>query len=414
MKFGSVDLCRTASFYVSRTRAMVSMAAVLSCGICSPALAETAFKATKSADGVTYVQTQDGQWFKLVPTAEPSGAVSASAKSGSGSAEVPAPATALDADSQNPDEPGYVKQYQVPGSPAAAILGFSPDEVVDVGTPQDFFFGTISGALDGKLAEGLAFSWRPFQREEEEGVLNAIVNRLQITAAGIRSGNEDEEINQASLGVNLTVADSEDLLNAYLRDKSKHQLDARAREALESYLDSPAKNSWLSIPPNKDSAAPMKLGESLMRNSALAIGAAQGWASDAGEWDMHENGFGTWMAYKYVPYSHLQVRLSGIYTNDLKTSAFPEAGDTLGAVASVRVGGQDLYGFLSGNYETFDGETIDDEFYSVNIGVAKRLRENAYFQISYKKEYDKENGENDELIVGGLKFGWDFVSGRFK
>jgi hypothetical protein len=125
----------------------------------------------------------------------------------------PGAANDVTADTSNID-------LSVPESPAATVLGVTPNTIVRPGTPREFATSLLNGLdQNGNLQTGLALDTAPFMlfnganvtlQDYNSGYLTRLLSRTQFSLAATKGASADDTSARLALGFNLTLLDKGD------------------------------------------------------------------------------------------------------------------------------------------------------------------------------------------------------------
>lgn len=125
----------------------------------------------------------------------------------------PGAANDVTADTSNID-------LSVPESPAATVLGVTPNTIVRPGTPREFATSLLNGLdQNGNLQTGLAIDTAPFMlfngmnvtlQDYNSSYMTRLLSRSQFSLAATKGASADDTSARLALGFNLTLLDKGD------------------------------------------------------------------------------------------------------------------------------------------------------------------------------------------------------------
>lgn len=151
------------------------------------------------------------------------------------------------------------EDFLVPSSPAFAMLGISPEEIVTPTTPKEFATSVLNGLdVNGNLQSGIALDFSPYLvfggsqmtlDTYRKNNYKKWLSRIQVSFAITKGSDDEDQAKRMAIGVRIPLVDKADprlddkLLNCYddykeeITERSEMQLDDNFQEVSEETED---------------------------------------------------------------------------------------------------------------------------------------------------------------------------------
>lgn len=393
-------------------------------------------------------------------TAKPATAAAKGGAAGEGKKKTPQELLDADADPQldlinqklNAKDASVKEESDVfitPESPAAAVLGIAPKNVIHADTPKMLIGSALSGLDEnGHFQSGLAIDWAPLQwlhserlarrrdPEERAGILGGwdaaltygrtVANRTQLSLATIRGTEEEDKSSKIALGIPTTLLDADD---PTVREKmlTTHELPegSVSRAAMLSTQELRqiwAKNLNRRFLDDRDDVFQHKtwltpLERMLYEHASWSLGAAPMWISEDGSGENYEyNGTTAWSTFTFSldhkrtwPVRllvHFRYRDHELVPADRSIIPPPAPApgasapkfveqDSLLGVAGIRVGTNDINATASVSYLKAWQDGADDDALRYSVQAEYRISSNSWLTLSVGRETGHTERKDD-------------------
>ncbi len=293
---------------------------------------------------------------------------------------------------------------EVPQSAGFALLGVTPDKVIDPQSGRDFGAALLQGLDgDGNFQSGFALETRPFLWNQsayiaEPTTTDRILSGFKLSLATTTGLSDQDKANRYGFGVNWTYQINDPLFN-------------------EKYVGCIKKANELipAIPTDKKDELQKQLIDAVSAcqeqhiswtTTAVALGVAANKAEED-EMNLDESGFGAWLTGSLALNKsaeltgHVRYVDNQLATND---GALTQTDITVLA-ARFRYGGSSIRGILESSWNEEETDAGDNNFTLVSVGVEFKVMNGAWFRVAYGDTFDSSE-ENKEFFTGQIRFGF--------
>jgi hypothetical protein len=309
--------------------------------------------------------------------------------------------------------------FSSPVSPAAKIIGASPDgKITTISTPNDFSTQLLNGVnSDGDFATGISIDTLPyvlirgtgFSLAEYRDKNSWLTRFLANTKLSIATTKATDSVGTARLGVGVEFV----LIN---------DGDLRRNETLFTELE---KIVSTAPPPGSDLVAynneiqsriedaKTKARREAEQQAMWNLAFSSGWVSPTGRYsDLRGEGIGVWSTYRRGLGTDSQLVFHASYRSNERindgNNNFVNADTLLGGVRLLS--GSDKFRFsleTAYNRESQAGNRIND-YISFGLGLEPKISDNLWLSVSFLGTTGRQNG-SDFQIGTGIK--WNFNTG---
>ena len=318
----------------------------------------------------------------------------------------------------------------VPTSPAFAILGITPDNVIHPTSPRELGMALLNGVgPDGTFQSGIAIDTAPYLllagrhktlAEYRDNYLIRFFTRTQVSFATAKGTQDKDPSLKLALGFHFILFDNGD-----------PRLDDTYINALQSafddlgFVDPENPNAEGAAAAQWQTAVAKARKEAKARNwnkSSWSLGVAPSWidkTGDSGNYDWNGGALWTSLAYGFdtEPFLntgldqnsqliiHLRYRNHEEIRDPAVTGSFYTQDNAL-AVLRLRIGSPDFNVSLDGAYvRAWNSGIHDGSSWRASLVVERRMAPNLWFRLSYGKEFDTPDDKDGSLVLGSFHLG---------
>jgi hypothetical protein len=331
------------------------------------------------------------------------------------------------------DTPGdgyktYSLDLSVPESPAFAVLGVSPDNVVHPSSTRELAASLVNGVgKDGKVLAGLALDTAPYPlffgdtltlKSYRGNYVTRLLANTQLSLATAKAADSSDKGTRYGIGLHTKLYDQGDP-----RTTDYFDLPGCYDKAFQLTRISPAD-------PDREKKATQKEKElqsavvdcrkqakkALWNRSSWLAGIATAWASEAGS-GTQTSGTAAWTTYAYgfekVPalqdsaqlLLHARLHNNEVVQDKSTATGFAKRNSWVGGTR-LRVGGENLnfsaeWTYTRGKLDYGQTESVR----RVALGGEYRITKDVWLVASVGGEGGFRDGSNKPFALGGLKFG---------
>lgn len=318
----------------------------------------------------------------------------------------------------------------VPQSPAFAILGITPDNIIRPGSPRELALSLLNGiGENGAFQSGIAIDTAPYLlfagktktlEDYQNNYSVRLLSRTQLSFATSKGAQDKDPSLKLALGLHMTFFDKGDprlddeyigkLSAAFFGSALGHYINPRDRAAIAA-----AKQQFID-------AARKAAKERNWNRSSWSMGLAPSWidkAGDSGNYDWNGGAAWTSLAYGFdtQPFTdtsleknsqlilHLRYRNHDQIPDPAVTGSFYTEDNFLAALR-LRVGSPDFNVSLDGAYvREWNAGTHDGSSYRLAFVLERKMAANLWFRLSYGKEFDTPDDKDSSLFLGSFHLG---------
>jgi hypothetical protein len=299
--------------------------------------------------------------------------------------------------------------YDVPQSAGFALLGVSPDKIVDPQGGRDLALSLMQG-LDGNgnFQSGFALETRPYlwsrgKYTSESKIFDRILSGLKVSFASTTGLDEVDKANRYGLGVNFSYQFSDPLYNKdYLTCVSKANDKVIPKIPSENWKEGKAmKKKLLSAEVNNCQNAHLS-----WTTTSIAFGVS-GHKAEEKEQELDMSGAGMWLTGSYALSDHSEV--TGhirVIDNQLSVvDGILQQSDNSVVALRYRFGSKSLRGVIESSWNEDKTNSGTFEYQLALIGTEFKVTEGMWFRLAFGKQYGDDNNEkNDSIFSGQMRF----------
>jgi hypothetical protein len=340
--------------------------------------------------------------------------------------------------------------FDVPNSPAAAVLGMSQDNIQHLKTPQELIPALINGLDDrGHFQSGLSVDFAPYQAfrggqrtedlryHEGEGAEKAlsvwfqrILVRTQISLATIKGTTDADMSSKIAMGVHSVIANSDEPIDGVRTNPDEAsggipKLDYFGRMLNEYVKSIEDRIKAGDLPFTERQEFLSNVGNFLYNYASLAVGAAPEWIAQNDASRYEYAGTAVWSSFALIPPKKYPVRFvfDAMYhqgdkiaaTDAVDPPAATSSGQTpkevtensLILTGGIRFGTRDLNATATASYLHEDEhQNGADRGFRYALTLETRVSNtNSWLTFSLSKDEGHTDGKNPVLVLGGIKLG---------
>jgi hypothetical protein len=297
---------------------------------------------------------------------------------------------------------------EVPQSSGFALLGVSPDKVIEPSSGRDFSVALLQGFDEnGNFQSGFAVETRPYSWGQDEYISEQsekerILSGFKLTLASTAAVSDEDNANRYGLGLNWAYRFNDPMFN----------------EEYKSCVKSVNSDPRLNIP-GKDPASKLeqvniiKNGVSECQKkhitwaiSALAIGVAAHKGNDE-TLNISESGWGTWVTGTYAITNNSEIT-GHLRMVDNQLSVVDDVlsqADSKIAAIRFRYGTSNIRGIFEASWNDVETKTSSNEYTLAMVGSEFKISDDMWFRIAYGDTFGSSN-ESSEFFTGQLRMGF--------
>lgn len=318
----------------------------------------------------------------------------------------------------------------VPQSPAFAVLGITPDNIIHPSSPRELAFSLLNGVgPNGSFQSGIAIDTAPYLllagknktlKEYQDNYAVRFFSRIQFSFATAKGAQDEDPSLKLALGLHFTIFDLGDprLDETFINELSTAYDNLGFIDPTDPNGIATARSNWLASVEKirKDAKA---------RNwnrSSWSLGLAPSWIDQAGDSGNYEwNGGAAWTSLAYgfdtEPFLntgldktsqlilHLRYRNHEQIPDPAATGSFYTEDNALAALR-LRIGSPEFNVALDGAYvREWNSGGRDGSSYRLAFIVERKMAANLWFRLSYGKEFDAPDGKDASLFLGSFHLG---------
>ncbi len=320
----------------------------------------------------------------------------------------------------------------VPDSPAFAVLGISPENVVRPSNPQELVTSVLNGVdRNGNFQTGLALDTAPYLlffgkdvtlASYQQSYITRLLTRTQLSFATSKGTEQEDPSTRLALGLHLT-----------LLDRGDPRFDVDLQQTYDS-IDAEIRRIRGPIPPGADMQLEADRREEAMRplfKAAFAearrrnwnrtnwsLGAAPSWIDPQGEGeDFLWNGATVWTSLAYgfegIPVLekssqlilHARYRDHEEVPDPLNEAKFIRQNSVL-LGARLRIGTVDTNASIDAGWIREWGSGRENRVGRVAVGLERRMTKNLWLSVTAGKEFGNEEKKDALTILANFKLGF--------
>ena len=323
----------------------------------------------------------------------------------------------------------------VPQSPAFAILGVTPDNVIRPNSPRELALSLVNGVgKNGAFQGGIAIDTVPYLLflgqtkslyDYQRSYPVRLLSRTEFSFATSKGAQDKDPSLKLALGLHITLFDrgdprlDEEFIQGLAKAFSKLQSsDDNFIDPTNPTLISDAAKRWKAAADD----ARKKAKDRNWNKSSWSLGAAPSWIDkkgDSGDYDW--NGAAAWTSFAYgfedQPFKdtflekssqlifHLRYRNHELIPDPNNTGAFYHEDSLLGAVR-LRIGSPDFNGAFDGAIvHEWNNRIKDGTAFRVGFALERKMADNLWFHLSFGKEFNEPDGKDGALVLGSFQVG---------
>jgi len=333
--------------------------------------------------------------------------------------------------------------FSIPESPAFAVLGLSPQEVIRPGSPRSFATELLNGIdRNGNFQSGVAIDTAPYllflgnslsigkYREKSfSGYISRLLTRTQFSFGTAKGSSEDDKSVKLATGFRITPFDLGDPRMDSELTKCFAEASLNTREAIiieqkliletnEEKRDELEREIEKLLKPKADMCRRMSR-KRLWNSSAWSIGIAPSWISTTGNADDLEwNGYGLWTTVGYgfenlpVLEDTSQLLLSARYNQNQEVPIEGMDGlfleqDSLFLGTRLLIGVPTVIAQFEGGwmYEDPDNRNSTSSWI-FSTGGSIKIVENLWLELSIGGRTSGSNTDSQVFLLNSLKWGF--------
>jgi hypothetical protein len=321
----------------------------------------------------------------------------------------------------------------VPQSPAFAVLGITPDNIISPGSPRELAFSLLNGVgKNGAFQSGIAIDTVPYLLfagrnktlyDYQHNYSIRLLSRTELSFATSKGAQDKDPSLKVALGLHITFFDNGDprLDETYINELSNAFYNSAAGQFIDPSdpaAVAAARKSWLTNVDDIRKAAKARN----WNKSSWSVGVAPSWVDKTGDSGRYEwNGGAAWTSLAYgfdtEPFTntgldktsqlilHLRYRNHEQIPDPAMTGSF-YAEDSFLAALRLRLGSPDFNASLDGAYvREWNSASHDGSSYRLAFVLERKMAANLWLRLSYGKEFDTPNGKDGSLFLGSFHLG---------
>ena len=303
------------------------------------------------------------------------------------------------------------QELDVPQSAAFALLGVTPEKVIDPQTGQEFAAALLNGLDEnGNLQSGLAIDFRPYRALGGKAFINdsytsaiySHLDRLKISLATTKGNNSADEAVRYGFGLNYAYS-WDDFSSIATSNKDFQSCSQKAIVKLEIAKNESNKNPQTALGTYRDDPNYVKARDlfkseqqvcydnhSSWAKSSISFGAALQSARERSE-DVRESGHGLWLTYSQA----LKIVQANSADSEVAIHARAVRGQLSLVSDTLLTSNNDLIalrfrGGSSGfriigetSYNREETEAENDSYVLWSLGAEKKIFNGVWFRIAY-------------------------------
>ena len=321
----------------------------------------------------------------------------------------------------------------VPTSPAFAILGITPDNVIHPSSPRELGMALLNGVgPDGTFQSGIAIDTAPYLllagrnktlADYQNNYSVRFLSRTQVSFATAKGAQDKDPSLKLALGFHFIFFDNGDprLDNEYITSLQTAFDTLGFVDPTNPAATADATTRWRNAVA-KTRAAREAAKAKNWNKSSWSLGIAPSWidkTGDSGNYDWNGGAIWTSLAYGFdtEPFRntgldknsqlilHLRYRNHEEIPNPVATGTF-YAQDNALAVLRLRVGSPDFNLSLDAAYvNAWNSGIHDGHSWRAAMVLERKMAPNLWFRLSYGKELDTPDDNDSSLVLGSFHLG---------
>jgi hypothetical protein len=318
----------------------------------------------------------------------------------------------------------------VPQSPAFAILGITPDNVIQPSSPRELALSLLNGVgKDGTFQSGIAIDTVPYLllsgssktlRDYQDSYAVRFLSRTQFSFATSKGAQDTDPSLKLALGLHMTLFDNGDprLDREFITDLGKAFFALGYIDPEDPAAVADANKRWKTITEEARTNARKRN----WNKSSWSLGLAPSWIDKTGNSGHYDwNGGAAWTSLAYgfdtEPFTntgldgtsqlilHLRYRNHEEIPDPATTGSFYTE-DSFLAVLRLRIGSPEFNASLDGAYvREWNSGSHDGSSYRLAFVLERKMAANLWFRLSYGKEFDTPDGKDASLFLGSFHLG---------
>jgi hypothetical protein len=318
----------------------------------------------------------------------------------------------------------------VPQSPAFAILGITPDNVIQPSSPRALALSLLNGVgKDGAFQSGIAIDTVPYLllsgssktlRDYQDSYAVRFLSRTQFSFATSKGAQDTDPSLKLALGLHMTLFDNGDprLDREFINDLGKAFFALGYIDPEDPAAVADANRRWKTITDEARTNARKRN----WNKSSWSLGLAPSWIDKTGNSGHYDwNGGAAWTSLAYgfdtEPFTntgldetsqlilHLRYRNHEEVPDPMTTGSFYTE-DNFQAVLRLRIGSPEFNASLDGAYvREWNSGAHDGSSYRLAFILERKMAANLWFRLSYGKEFDTPDGKDASLFLGSFHLG---------
>lgn len=301
------------------------------------------------------------------------------------------------------DFAGHI-DLEVPQSAGFALLGVTPDKVIEPQSGRDFGAALLQGLdASGNFQSGFALETRPFLWGQpayiaEPTTRDRILSGFKISFATTKGLDDEDKANRYGLGINWTYQFNDPLFN-----KDYVKCIKAANDTIPV------------IPPADTSALKNKLIEASLAcqeeyiswtSTALSVGVAGNKAKEK-ETNLNDSGAGIWITGSLALSKDAEIvgHLRRVNNQLSVVKGVLTEADVSLIASRFRYGNDSIRGIIeaSWNEEALKGK--DNDYTLASIGAEFKVMKGTWFRVAYGKTFGSTE-DDEEFFSGQFRFGF--------
>lgn len=318
----------------------------------------------------------------------------------------------------------------VPTSPAFAILGITPDNVIRPTSPRELGMALLNGVgPDGTFQSGVAIDTAPYLllagknktlADYRDHYSIRFLSRTQFSFATAKGAQDKDPSLKLALGLHFIFFDNGDprLDDVYINELQSAYDDLGFIDPEDPGAEGAARVKW-------QAATAKARKDAKARNwnrSSWSLGIAPSWidkTGDSGNYDW--NGGAVWTSFAYgfdtEPFLdtgldknsqlivHLRYRNHEEIPDPAATGTFYTQDNALAALR-LRMGSPEFNVSLDASYvRAWNSGLHDGHSWRAAMVLERKMAPNLWFRLSYGKELDTPDNKDSSLVLGSFHLG---------
>lgn len=318
----------------------------------------------------------------------------------------------------------------VPQSPAFAILGITPDNVIRPGSPRELALSLLNGVGEnGAFQSGIAIDTVPYLllsgssktlKDYQDSYAVRFLSRTQFSFATSKGAQDTDPSLKLALGLHMTLFDNGDprLDREFINDLGKAFFNLGYIDPEDPASVAAANKKWKTITEEARTNARKRN----WNKSSWSLGLAPSWIDKTGNSGHYDwNGGAAWTSLAYgfdtEPFTntgldetsqlilHLRYRNHAEIPDPVMTGSFYTE-DSFLAALRLRIGSPEFNASLDGVYvREWNSGAHDGSSYRLAFVLERKMAANLWFRLSYGKEFETPDGKNASLFLGSFHLG---------